>query len=255
MGYFPTKDWEFNTLNIYNYKKHGKLASVFDWMLGEGRGVEGDILEAGCFRGKTLLAFGLFVLEHGLNRKVYGYDTFSGFPAVYHENDDFGMFDSLASSGRLTPEHFSMIKQNEKIKSAMRRSVEANSISTSGDFSNVDLEELKMKIEFLGLTEIVHLVKGDFSETMSPGAAFGPDRVAVASLDCDLYSSYMTALPFVWASAAPGSLVYLDEYFSLKFPGARIATDEFSETRGVKPKLLKREDDGFERWALRKPAE
>ena len=45
-------------------------------------------------------------------------------------------------------------------------------------------------------------------------------------------------------------MIYLDEYYSLKFPGARIACNEFCKINDVKPKLLKRDEDGFERYAI-----
>ena len=44
---------------------------------------------------------------------------------------------------------------------------------------------------------------------------------------------------------------YLDEYYSLKFPGAKIAVDEIvSQYKNLKLELMMREPDGFERWHI-----
>ena len=46
-------------------------------------------------------------------------------------------------------------------------------------------------------------------------------------------------------------MIYLDEYYSLKFPGARIATDEFVKSHGA-AELERFQSDlaEFERWGL-----
>jgi len=56
----------------------------------------------------------------------------------------------------------------------------------------------------------------------------------------------------LFSSLSPGGLIYLDEYFSLKFPGPRLAVNQFlaAEPRA----LLERLEDwlDFERWIIRK---
>ena len=46
-------------------------------------------------------------------------------------------------------------------------------------------------------------------------------------IDSDLYNSYKVALKFFWPRLIKGGCLYLDEYFSFKYPGAKIACDEF----------------------------
>jgi hypothetical protein len=79
-----------------------------------------------------------------------------------------------------------------------------------------------------------------------------PERLMAALIDCDLYMSYREALPFIWKRLAIGGYVFLDEYYSLKFPGGRIATDEFFERRRDKPQRHKVEPGDFERWYVRR---
>jgi hypothetical protein len=95
------------------------------------------------------------------------------------------------------------------------------------------------------------IIEGSFEETMVPDAK-EPETIAAAILDCDLYGSYLVALDFIWPRLSRGGIIYLDEYYSLKFPGARIAVDEFFESRTAE--LTKTVDDfnGFERWFVQK---
>ena len=44
----------------------------------------------------------------------------------------------------------------------------------------------------------------------------------------------------------------LDEYYSLKFPGAKIACDEFFKENRIFPKFSKIRQGDFERWYVKK---
>ena len=72
------------------------------------------------------------------------------------------------------------------------------------------------------------------------------------NIDCDLYDGYRIVLPFVWDNLSKGGYVHLDEYYSLKFPGARIATMEFCEKMKITPKQNLSRTGEFERWYLSK---
>ncbi|WP_249262293.1 TylF/MycF family methyltransferase [Leptospira alexanderi] len=70
-------------------------------------------------------------------------------------------------------------------------------------------------------------------------------------MDSDLYASYKITFEFFWPKLAKNGYVFLDEYFSLKFPGARIATDEFIEGKNVRLLLTNRDSStDFERWSI-----
>jgi len=73
-----------------------------------------------------------------------------------------------------------------------------------------------------------------------------------ALLDSDLYLSYKTVLPFIWDRLVTAGYMFLDEYYSLKFPGARIATDEFFTDKKDKPRKHRVDAGDFERWHVRK---
>jgi hypothetical protein len=249
------EDWEFNVLGAYNYRKPGPLQHYFDFIAENHDRIDGDILEAGVYQGRSLLGAALLLKELGSKKTVYGFDTFSGFPPVYHENDDLSKFDWLYEHKRISAEHREKVRRNVRHRSlhlGERRPATAANLSLSGDFSNNCREQLERKLEYLKLDN-VKLIAGPFSATMLPSAA-EPRRIMAALLDCDLYESYCVALPFLWPRMSTGGYLALDEYYSLKFPGARIATDEFFAGKGDGPQRHKVEPMDFERWYVRKLA-
>lgn len=247
------EDWEFNVLGVYNYRKPGHLRHYMDFIAENHDRIEGDILEAGVYRGCSLLATALLLKELGSSKHVYGFDTFTGFPPVYHENDDVSRFAVLRRQRRMSEEHFQKVQKNLLFRSrelGEGKAPSAASLSLSGDFSNNCLDTLRRKLELLELDNVT-LVAGPFDETMDSPVR-QPRRLMAALLDCDLYESYRVALPFLWRRLSVGGYVALDEYYSLKFPGARIATDEFFLDKRDRPQRHKPEPGDFERWYVRR---
>ena len=246
----PKYDWEFNTVGIYNYRKPGPHDSYINYIRLNHSFMDGDIVEAGVYRGKTLLATALLLKELGSSKKVYGFDSFHGFPPIYDAKDDIASFKILHAKRKISDAHYEAVKRNLEIKQRLGNAApNASNISTSGDFSHTSRQLVEAKIKLLGLDNIV-LVEGVFSETMS--SELGPSTIFAAMIDCDLYQSHWHAFEFIWPRLNNGGLIQLDEYYSLKFPGARWACDEFLGLRG-KHRLIKIEPDGhdqFERWAV-----
>jgi len=73
-----------------------------------------------------------------------------------------------------------------------------------------------------------------------------------AFIDCDLYDSYLQSLNFIWPKLILGGIIQVDEYYSLKFPGARIACNEFLRDKKFSKIKYKNKNDNFERWILKK---
>jgi len=186
--------------------------------------------------------------ENPLKRRGYGCSDFRGhlFPS-YHENDQLSKFDELYLSGEISQKHFEEYKKNIRYKEFLSEiDLDASSISTSLDFSGTSLSLLKKKIDYLSLDNIV-LIDGDYRETMKTESLQGVSFMA-ALIDCDLYESHKISLPFVWDRIVPDGLVYLDEFYSLKFPGARLATNEFFCDKDEKPHMYPQNSREFERW-------
>ena len=138
------------------------------------------------------------------------------------------------------------IQRNKKVK------IHARNISSSLNFSNNSYKDLNSKIKKLGLNNI-KLIKGDFTKTLEIFFEKNKNKSIFASnIDCDLYLSYKKILPLLWNKINKNGLIMLDEYYSLKFPGAKIACDEFFEMNKIKPKVSKIKSGDFERWYIKK---
>jgi len=250
-----SEDWEFNVLNIYNFQKPGgHLEPYFDFVRENHAVIEGDLLEAGVFRGSSLIGMALMLKEMGSTKKIYGYDTWSGFPPVYRPQDGFDQWRALLNEGRISDTHFEKTRLHAAHRSlglSTGQQLDCSNISSSGAFSACSRADVQRKLRYLGLENVV-LVEGDFARTMSADTGSGPSKLFAAIIDADLYESYRVALPFIWSRLAHGGYLYLDEYYSLKFPGARIASDEFFAERRDKPQRSARENGHFERWFVRK---
>lgn len=250
--WYPCEDWEFGVLGLYNFRRPGPFSYLFDFAR-ENSWREGDYIEAGVFRGRTLLSMGLFLRMIGSKSKVVGFDTFSGFPAVEAEEDKLAQFDVLHREGRISDEHLTSVYRNRDwLTHLSGKELSPRNISSSGDFSDSNLEILNAKKELLNLSN-VEIIDGPFSETMTAeNKLLDGRKFAFGLLDCDLYESYRTTLDFVWPRLESGGELFLDEYYSLKFPGARIACDEIASQADARLVMVSNHPGDFERWVLRK---
>ena len=137
----------------------------------------------------------------------------------------------------------------EYLRFLKNKKIDSFNISTSNNFSGCSYTDLKKKISFLGLDNIV-LVKGEFENTMKKRHKF--KEIFSALIDVDLYGSYKIALPFIWEYLTKKGMIFLDEYYSIKFPGARIACNEFFLEKKIKPICISKKKYDFERWVIKK---
>ena len=243
-------DWSFDILNIYNFNKPGSLDYYFKFIKRNINKIEGDLIEAGVHKGKTLLSLGIFLKKLKSKKIIYAYDTWSGFPIEYkdHPLDKFNNWKFLLINNKITKEHYYNVKKNIKIlKFLKKKSLNSFNISSSENFANCSIEELKQKIKYLKLDNI-KLIEGDFKKTMQLNSQ--PNKVMCALIDADLYESYKISLPFIWKRITKKGLIFLDEYYSLKFPGPKIATDNFFVNKIQKPKILSKNKFEFQRWGV-----
>ena len=250
-------DWQYNVLNIYNTNRAGGLERYYDFIKANHQKIDGDICEVGVYQGRSLLATALLLKSLGSDKKVYGFDSFSGFPSYHKRYDSLNHFDTMFKDGVITLDHLKQVKLNSKYRELFTsKNNESSVISSSGDFSDTSVEQLKQKIEFLKLDNI-EIIEGSYANTMTKKDSKYNFKFFSVLMDCDLYDSYKIALPFIWERMETGAYMFLDEYFSLKFPGARVAIDEFFNEDN-KPIPYKTNTDwsksgrDFERWYARK---
>ena len=245
-------DFLFNSLDLENFNNsHSKMRFWFNHLIENYNSINGDIYEFGVYRGRSLISIAILLKKLGSSKKVYGFDSFSGFPD-YSENDNLDMFSYLRKNSMISDKHFEDFQLLLKIKdfNSLNQAISVKNISTSKDFSENSIETLKEKIKFLELDNII-LVPGDFNKTIPEFFSEKKNnKIFSANIDSDLYDGYKLILPFAWKYLEKGGFIHLDEYYSLKFPGPRIAVDEFCKSQSISPIKNISHDTEFERWSL-----
>jgi len=249
-------NWEFNNFEIYNFNNPGSFDSYLKFIKKNHKKIKGDLIEAGVFRGKSLLAIALYLKKIKSKKKIYGFDTWAGFPKNLKQNfhDKKERWEDLLKQKIISKKHYEEVIKNRKYtafnKKLNKNKLTSFNLSSSGDFKACSIKDIKRKIKFLKLDNII-LVKGPFNSTMSD-KKFQNLKIFSAIIDSDLYDSYRVALPFIWKRLEKKGIIFLDEYYSLKFPGARIACRNFFKKEKIKPKMLKKVPREFERWCIEK---
>ena len=88
---------------------------------------------------------------------------------------------------------------------------------------------LKERIKQFKLQKDIKLLKGDIVKTVKKIKK--KQKYSVVFMDCNLYEPHKKALSFSWKYLSKNGQIFLDDYFSLKYPGARIAVDEFCKEK------------------------
>jgi len=163
--------------------------------------VHGVVMEFGNRWGRNLALFSSLrnVFEpHNYGRKIVGFDTFEGFPAVAPEDGG----DAVAKVGAL---------------------------SVAPDYQDY-LNELLAIHERLSLRPQLRrfeTVKGDVEKTLPPYLEAHPETiVALAYFDMDLYQPTKAALTMIVPYLAKGSVIGFDELCLREFPGETAALRE-----------------------------
>jgi len=157
--------------------------------------VKGSIVECGVNRGYGLMAWAKLsaVLEPAnLTRRIYGFDTFAGFPSVA-DHDRTGPKWETAEPGGLRADSYAELQR---------------------------LIELFDKDRFLGHVGKVELVKGDATQTIPAFIADHPHVVvSLLFLDFDLYDPTKAALENFVPRMPKGAIVAFDELDNPLWPG------------------------------------
>ena len=172
--------------------------------------VEGDIVECGVGYGNSLFKLCYLAYYEGRGRKVYGFDSFKGFPEP--------------SSEDRSPRNPQKGQWN---------------VSTANGIYRLLADPRNFKQEFVRKNVI--LIEGFFEESLGK---YDGKSVAFLHLDVDLYRSYKVTLEHFWPLVAEGGAVLLDEYKNaqVKYPGASKAIDNFFGDRAKQIQYHERAD-------------
>jgi hypothetical protein len=159
--------------------------------------VKGSVVECGVFKGFGLMAWAKLsaMLEpENLTRRIYGFDTFAGFPAFTAEDHNPL---AMPEQGGLYADSF---------------------------------EELQALVEeydrdrFLGHIDKVHLIKGDVLKTIPKFIAEHAHLVvSLLFLDLDLYEPTKLAIETFRPRMPKGAVIALDELDNPMWPGETMA--------------------------------
>lgn len=187
-----------------------RIYGLFD-VVSSIRRVGGEIVECGVGRGVSLAVLAYAVAFFELDKAVYGFDSFAGFPPASVE--DVGS--RVETSGQ-TPSGWFDTSPELVVAALERDRQQPESLLTR---SNVQ----------------VAIVPGFFAETLADKL---PHAIALLHVDCDLYESTRTVLEACLPRVAPGGVVLLDEYGEERWPGATTAVDEICKGTGLLPQWL-----------------
>jgi hypothetical protein len=159
--------------------------------------VKGSIVECGVFRGFGVMSWAKLsaMLEpENLTRRIYGFDTFAGFPGVAEQDAN---------------------------------PVAAPEVGALYSNSYDELQELVAEFDrdrFLGHIDKVHLIKGDVARTIGPFLAEHPHLVvSLLFLDVDLYEPTRDALRHFVPRMPKGAVLAFDELDNPMWPGETLA--------------------------------
>lgn len=180
--------------------------------------IKGSIIECGVNNGFGLMSWHKFssILEPvNLTRRIYGFDTFEGFPSV-SDNDKSKQSDHIAK-GDLMANSFD----------------ELNLLIANSD-----------KSRYLGHVPKTQIIKGDVVETIPMFLDDNPHLlVSLLFLDFDLYEPTMVALENLYPRMPKGSIIAFDELDNPLWPGETKAMLEFFKDN--KLKILRTEFDPY----------
>lgn len=171
--------------------------------------VKGSIVECGVFRGFGTMSWTKFsaIMEPtNLMRRVYGFDSFSGFPEV---------------SDKDRADKSSHVKEGDLFADSMAEIEELVSIQDS--------------TRFLGHVDKTHLVKGDATKTIPQFIEENPHLiVSLLFLDFDLYEPTKVALEHIVPRMPKGAVIAFDELDNPLWPGESLAMIEYFRDKPLK---------------------
>ena len=230
--YFEIKDEclkKYEDLTIVN-----NVCLIFQ-KLFENKQKKGNYVECGVFKGGTLIPAVTFSEETEIEFNFTGVDTFKGFPNLKNNPNDLpSKFIELYDSKLISENHF--------VKARERTNDFNDTSHLESSYFNHDFSKL---FEFCNDRTHVNLLKGTFSKMLS---GYKED-IDILHIDCDLYDSYKECLNLLYQKVVSGGSIIFDEYYSLKYPGAKIAVDEFFKNKNGYFEVYKT-PEGFERWCF-----
>lgn len=161
--------------------------------------IEGSIVECGVWRGGSMMAVALKLIQSNTERNLYCFDTFEGMSDP--TDQDISSFGDNAS-------HY--LKNNQKSE-------------TDPIWAYSPLETVRSNLESTGFPmDKIHFIRGKVEDTLPNDSI---KRIALLRLDTDWYESTKHELIHLFPLLAKGGVIIIDDYGH--WEGAKKAVDEY----------------------------
>lgn len=171
--------------------------------------VKGSIVECGVNHGFGLMSWAKFsaILEPvNLTRRIYGFDTFKGFPGV-----------------------------SEKDRSASSMHVKEGDLKADVHDELSELIDVYDSTRFIGHVNKVNLIRGDATETIPQFLEDNPHvLISLLFMDFDLYEPTKVALEHLLPRMPKGAVLAFDELDNPLWPGETLAMLEAHAKRPLR---------------------
>jgi len=192
----------------YN-KRILSLYETFDYLskIIQKNSIQGQFVECGYGYGRSFAVMSHFSTR--LERKIYGFDSFSGFPSI--------------------------VEFDESIRNPIQ-----------GEWAVRTLKEAQDSIKGLGLFdseqdyELIELVFDKNTKN-----SITKELISLLHIDLDLYNGYKYALEIFWDQISPGGIVLFDEYNASNWPGASLAVNQFLESKNISRDKIQKVNDKY----------
>jgi len=198
-------DWPYNGLSMAGLLRLDDLERCVATIVEEG--IEGDLIEAGVWRGGAALLMRATLAAYGgdADRTVVLADSFQGF--------------DRSSAGST---------------SGAKESRELEGFLKEYEYLAVPRAEVERTFERFGYTTGIEFVEGFFEDTLA--SLTGRRRWALLRLDGDTYSATRACLEALYDDLADGGFVIVDDYHLVD--ECRRAVDEFRAERGIEDEIV-----------------
>jgi O-methyltransferase len=200
-------DWPYSGLTMVGLERLDDLQACVESVVADG--VEGDVIEAGAWRGgASILARATLDSLGADERTVWVADSFQGLPAP-----DAAAFPA-------------------------DRDLDLSHV----DFLSVPAQEVQRHFARFGLEEGIRFVEGFFGETLP---RLQGHRWSVIRLDGDTYEATWVGLESLYPSLSAGGYLAIDDYGLIR--ECQAAVDEFRREHGISEPIEQADWNGI-RW-------